>query len=72
MRCAALLCGAGPVSAVLVDIEALKAATDALQEELSGVSRVAEASAKRSRRLAARSQELQVRVGWHKLTTIIT
>lgn len=50
----------GPLAAVLADIEQLKASADALELELTAASEVAAVAAKRSRRLAARSHELQV------------
>lgn len=51
---------AGSLAAILAEIEELKASADALESELSDASKAAEAAAKRSRRLAARSHELQV------------
>jgi hypothetical protein len=51
---------AGSLAAILSEIEELKSSADALESELSAVSAVAEGAAKRSRRLAARSHELQV------------
>lgn len=51
---------AGSLAAILSEVEELKASADALETELAEVSRAAEGAAKRSRRLAARSHELQV------------
>lgn len=45
---------------LLAEIEGLKQKTDAIHRELQEVGRAAEVAAKRSRRLAERSQELQV------------
>jgi hypothetical protein len=45
---------------MLSEIESLKAAAEDLEAELKVVSQAAEAAAKRSRRLADRSHQLQV------------
>jgi hypothetical protein len=50
----------GSLAAVLSEIEQLKSSADALESELASASAAAEGAAKRSRRLAARSHELQV------------
>jgi DNA repair exonuclease SbcCD ATPase subunit len=55
-----LLPCAGSLSAILSEVEELKASADLLESELAEVSKAAEVAAKRSRRLAARSHELQV------------
>lgn len=47
------------LSAILSEVEELKASADLLESELAEVSKAAEVAAKRSRRLAARSHELQ-------------
>lgn len=53
---------AGSLVAILSEVEELKASADLLESELAEVSKAAEVAAKRSRRLAARSHELQVSV----------
>jgi hypothetical protein len=53
----------GSLAAVLSEIEQLKSSADALESELASASAAAEGAAKRSRRLAARSHELQVSFG---------